>query len=637
MAENPSFIKRLKPLGITGIADLVMVMPNGYQDMRQVRHHLHDVVDGVSYVFVAALVSPLVNDGSKNGSPSARAKLRLEDGSELTVSFFGGLSALSVQWNPFVGLPLYWYGQVRQFGKHLVLTKPEIIEDQYVGKLRPTYTGKPKVISAETIRSHIGHYFVDALPVAIQKLRTQLLGDALIRQVIDPARLHEVFHAIHFPVDEEQARHALAILDRLAALYALNKLQEHDTSVSTKPITSSHEWRLLLTRLPFKVRDDQYQAIEGIIHAIGQSSAMRGILLGDVGSGKTAVYAIVAAWAVWCGRRVAIMLPSTTLAKQIFDEICSYFPKINVQLVDGDAKQSERLSQYDLLVGTTALLHRDAGDLSLVIVDEQQRYSVEQREQLTSKTAHLLEVSATPIPRTMALIKHEAMQLWQLKAEMPNKKISSLAVVGEMALPTLHEKAASCLSLGHQAIIVYSLKESDEKQKLLSAEDAFVYWNQLYPNRVVLAHGDNDKESAISAMRDGHADLLISTTVIEVGVTLPRVMLLSVVNPERFGLIQLHQLRGRIARQGGHGLFLLCMPEAKYAPKTLERMRALVHNRDGFALAKIDCEQRGSGDLSKASEQQTGDDSSFLINRPVNLDLVETFMMQGMSVHRQAA
>jgi ATP-dependent DNA helicase RecG len=636
MAE-PSFIKRLKALGITDIADLVMIMPNGYQDMRQVRRHLNDVVDGVSYVFVAVLVSPLVSDGTKNGSPSARAILRLEDGSELTVSLFGGLSTLSVQWNPFVGLPLYWFGQVRQFGKHLVLTKPEIIEDQYVGKLRPSYSGKPKVISAETIRSHISQYFIDALPMAIQKLRASLLGDALIRQVIDPSRLHEVFHAVHFPVNEAQANRALEVLDHLAALYALNKLQEHETSVSTKPITSAYEWRLLLGRLPFKVRDDQYQAIEGIIQTISQPTAMRGILLGDVGSGKTAVYAIVSAWAVWCGHRVAIMLPSTTLAKQVFNEVCSYFPKISALLVDGETKQSEKLAQYRLLVGTTALLHRDAGELSLVIIDEQQRYSVEQREQLTSQTAHLLEVSATPIPRTMALIKHEAMQLWQLQADVPNKKISSLAVIGETALPTLHEKVASCLSLGHQVIIVYSLKESDEKQKLLSAEEAFVYWNRLYPNRVVLAHSDNDKDASISAMRNGHADVLISTTVIEVGVTLPRVMLLAVVNPERFGLIQLHQLRGRIARQGGHGLFLLCMPEAKYAPKTLDRMRAVVNNRDGFALAKIDCDQRGSGDLSKASAQQTGDDSSFLINRPINLDLVESLMSQSISIHRRAA
>lgn len=633
---EPSFITRLKPLGITSIADLVMVMPTGFQDMRRVQSDLRDVHDGGSFVFSAVLQSPLVSDGTKNGSPSSRSTLRLDDGSELTVSFFGSLTALSVQWNPFVGLSLYWHGQIRQFGKSIVLTKPEIVDAMYIGKLRPIYAGKPKVISGEVLRTHIGHYFVESLPAAVSYLRESLLGDELIRQVIDPSRLHEVFYAVHFPNDQAQANKALNVLDRLAALAGLRKIQEHKAITPSLPITSGFEWRLLIGRLPFKLREDQYKAIEGIIHAIKQPTAMRGVLLGDVGSGKTAVYAIVAAWALWCGHRVAIMLPSTTLAKQVYDEIRSYFPKLKAYIVDGETDKQEVLTRYSLLVGTTALLHREAGNLSLIIVDEQQRYSVEQREKLTAKKAHLLEVSATPIPRTMALLKHEAMQLWQLRAEIPNKKVSSLCAIGEPAIPTLHEKVASCLSLGHQAIIVYTVKEADDQQKLLSAEDAFIYWNQLYPNRVVLAHGDNDKDAAISAMKSGHADLLISTTVIEVGVTIPRVMLLAVVNPERFGLVQLHQLRGRIARQGGHGLFLLCMPESKYAPKTLERMKAVINNIDGFKLAEIDCEQRGSGDLSKISEQQTGDDGSFLINRPINLDVIAGFI-QTHSILREAA
>lgn len=622
--SKTSFIKRLSSIGVASLADLALVVPSSYQDMRLICSSLCQLPNESHALVKASLIRPLNDNGFVNGSPTARGKIVMEDGTEVSFTLFGGFQELTTQWNPLVGMPLYFYGQVKQINEQWYISRIEVVDNLYAGRMRPIYTGKPKVVNADTLREYVINNLPDAIQQAVIKLRKSIIGDELIKEVINPIDLPRIIRDIHLPSTPEQAESAIKILDHLAALLAKRKLQEHFLPMIAPSITSNNQWERLLSRLPFDLTNDQLRAIEGIIGAISKTNALRGVLLGDVGSGKTAVYAVLSAWSVWCGHRVAIMLPGTTLANQVYEEILSYFPKINCALVTGSEDNSNLdLKSCQLLIGTTALLHREVGDFSLVVVDEEHRYSREQREQLQNGNAHLLSVTATPIPRSAALIKLGALQQWKINADIPNKKIVSMLAIGSDAYSTLEQKVHNCLSKGHQAIVVYTIKEDGKNEKLISAESAFEFWNNRYPGRVVLAHGDNDKEAAINAMKRGEVDLLISTTVIEVGVTIPKVMMLAVVNPDRMGLVQLHQLRGRIARKGGHGLFMLVLPESKYADKTIDRMRHIVFTQDGYELALIDQQQRGSGDLSVQSSQQTGDDSSFLINRPINMAVLE--------------
>ena len=352
---------------------------------------------------------------------------------------------------------------------------------------------------------------------------------------------------------------------------------------------------------------------------------MRRLLSGDVGTGKTAVYGLALAYCIKHGAKAAVLLPNQTLARQIHGDMTAWWPELKPHLVTGNSEQVDASSS--LVIGTTALLHRDLGEQDILVVDEQHKFSREQRERLAKPGVHLLEVSATSIPRTQALVRYGALHVSKLTQGHVRKVINtSIITHGDRAV--LFADLRKAISRGDKLLVIYPRRgdeEDDIESPLPSAEEAFASWRHAFGDLVRLVHGARaaeENQQTIQDMIEGRARVLVSTTVVEVGVTIPGLRHCVVVHAERFGLTTLHQIRGRLCRDGGSGTFALYLP-APVKPEVHARLQVLVDTTDGFEVAERDMRIRGFGDLSANSDKQTGDGMGFLIGRPVDVDALD--------------
>jgi ATP-dependent DNA helicase RecG len=356
------------------------------------------------------------------------------------------------------------------------------------------------------------------------------------------------------------------------------------------------------------------------------------LLSGDVGTGKTVVYGLVAAANARNGDLSAVMLPNQALAGQVAREMGEMWPDLQIELITGVSRKSDLVvPSGGIVVGTTALLTRIPADvrarITLVVVDEQQKFSVAQREHLIEHGAHLLEVTATCIPRTLALARYGAIKVSRLTQPHTPKNIVSRIYQASQKADLFREIRAS-LAQGNQVLIVYPLKDSEQSAKnneRLAVEQAAQMWERAFPGKVRKIHGamsDEEKSAALYDLREDRAEILIGTTVVEVGINLPRLRHVVVVDPGRLGLTQLHQIRGRAARNGGEGLFDMYLPTPP-AEHTMERLSVLTRTQDGFKVAEDDLRLRGFGDLGVGSERQTGADETFLYGRPIRVDVMD--------------
>jgi ATP-dependent DNA helicase RecG len=296
---------------------------------------------------------------------------------------------------------------------------------------------------------------------------------------------------------------------------------------------------------------------------------------------------------------------------------------LNAQLVLAENKEPVR---SQIVIGTTALLHREGVKPRLVIVDEQHKFSREQREQMVGHGVHLLEVSATCIPRSQALVQYGVMSVSRLNGCHVNKTIHT-KVWTNNERHGLFNSIKQTVASGHKVLVIYPKRGEgdDEDGGLQSVERAAASWDRVFPNQIRVAHGGrtaDENDAAIKDVSAGRACILISTTVIEVGITIPRLRHAIVVHAERFGLTTLHQLRGRLCRDGGTGHFDLYLP-SPCKKDVFDRLSILEKTADGFEVAEMDMRLRGFGDLSANSDKQTGDGASFLIGRNVSVDMLE--------------
>ena len=375
------------------------------------------------------------------------------------------------------------------------------------------------------------------------------------------------------------------------------------------------------------------QAIADILEDLSSPIPMRRILSGDVGTGKTAVFCTAAAAVIDGGGRAVVLLPNETLSAQIARDLRLWWPDLPIELVIGASPDAD--TTKPLLVGTTALLHRKIAPPDLMIVDEQQKASREQRERLVGPNTHLLEVTATCIPRTQALVRYGITRVSKLTREHTPKRIETrLWTVDNWQ--ELFGTVQNTLNLGDQVLLVYPLREkSDPKEdgtrtEMRSAAEIFEKWQGLFPGKVSLIHGGMDeaeKRASMQAMLDNTTQVMVATTVVECGINLPGLRHVIVVSPERHGLTTLHQIRGRLARTGGYGRFDLYLPYP-VKDQTMKRLEVLVKTRDGFAIAEADMRLRGAGDLSAESSRQSGADESFLFGRGVSIDALDAAMSQ---------
>lgn len=436
---------------------------------------------------------------------------------------------------------------------------------------------------------------VDVMRRMIEKYVSveNLIADGL------PATIAHKLYTIHFPdvptTLEESQLYALKFGELFEYMRRL-RLKRRFHKTDYRASGSVEQW---IKTLPFQLTDDQQKAIREIKRDLSGANASRRMIVGDVGSGKTMV--ILASVVLMYPYRSILMAPTTILAAQLYEEAQKFLPNLKIALVTNATKKAP-LDGYDFIIGTHALLHRILPEAGLVMVDEQHRFGTAQRHALTKLTdndtsPHYLQFSATPIPRTQAMIDSAHIDV-SLIQQTPFTKNITTRIIGKSDFPTLLERIRSEISQNHQILIVYPLVEQSESINYQSIDEARGYWEKNFEH-VYVTHGkDRDKEAVLMEFREKGA-ILLATTVVEVGISLPRLSTVVIVGAERLGLSTLHQLRGRVSRTGLQGYCYL------YTNKNgkNERLESFSSCNSGFEIAALDLKFRSSGDLLEGSIQ----------------------------------
>lgn len=392
-----------------------------------------------------------------------------------------------------------------------------------------------------------------------------------------------------------------------------------------------------LSSLPFTLTSAQTRALDEIRRDLTSGRPMNRLLQGDVGSGKTVVAALAAAMVNQSGAQAAIMAPTSILAEQHYRNFTSLLDGTNVRLLVGDTPESEKAEiragladgTIKVVVGTHALIEDPVAfqDLQLAVIDEQHRFGVEQRAALRNKgtTPHLLVMTATPIPRSLALTLYGDLDL-SVMDEMPaGRQPIETYVLRPQELERAFSLIRSQIKDGRQAFIIYPLVEESEKMDNLKAatEEHEKLQKEIFPElKLGLLHGrmkPDEKDRVMADFRDRKYDILVSTTVVEVGVDVPNATVMLVEGANHFGLAQLHQLRGRVGR-GAAQSYCLLVPDHEDAVEN-ERLQAMAETNDGFILADRDLQQRGPGEF--LGTRQAGFASTLKMASITDIPLIE--------------
>jgi ATP-dependent DNA helicase RecG len=453
----------------------------------------------------------------------------------------------------------------------------------------------------------------------------------LIRELAMPG-FAEAIKSLHTPLPadappqgEEDDRQSppwrRIILDELIAQQlALARRRSERDQVSAVPLYDDELERRLLERLPFGLTNAQARVVAEIGRDLGTSRAMNRLLQGDVGSGKTVVAALAAARAIGSGRQVALMAPTEILAEQHWSKLRPWLEPLGIRIawltgsLRGSAKRSVRAAiaggEVDLAIGTHALVEETTAfrHLGLAIVDEQHRFGVAQRLALVGADAvraHLLMMSATPIPRTLAMCYCADLDLSVIDELPPGRSPVVTRVIDAVRREEVASRVRQAVVDGRQAYWVCPLIEESETMDLKDASETAVWLsNQLPEVRVGLVHGRlpaPDKAKVMADFQAGAIDVLVSTTVIEVGVDVPNASLMVIEHAERFGLAQLHQLRGRVGR-GSAASACVLLASHPMSAVARERLGIIRDTQDGFEIARRDLLLRGPGEFLGARQ-----------------------------------
>ncbi len=519
-----------------------------------------------------------------------------------------------------VGAVVAASGLVKENKYGLTLDNPEIevldshggqIESLKIGRLLPVYA-LTEGLPADVVRKAI----LAILPTAKQ------LKDPLpknLRSQYGLITLKDAISQIHFPPDSDSLSYARRrlIFDEFFYLQLgflqrrhLQRKTEHSAPFVPEGQLSEEFNKIL----PFSLTNAQNRVVGEILEDLKSSTPMNRLVQGDVGSGKTivAVFAILAA--IQSGYQAALMAPTEVLAEQHYRKLVSWFNLLHlpVELLTGSTKVSKRREihsqlengELPLLVGTHALI-QDAVNfhrLGLVVIDEQHRFGVHQRGRLLSKgeSPHVLTMTATPIPRTLALTLHGDLDVSQIDELPPGRQPIQTTVLTSRKRKQAYDLIRREVAQGRQAYVIFPLIEESEKLDVRAAVKEYEHLSEtVFPNFTIgLLHGrmkSDEKEKALNSFRDLETQIIVSTTVIEVGVDVPNATVMLVENAERFGLSQLHQLRGRVGR-GEHKSYCLLMTGSSKA-ESMERLAVLEQSQDGFFISEMDMRLRGPGEV----------------------------------------
>ena len=476
----------------------------------------------------------------------------------------------------------YYFGMIECKSGQCSMSMPKKVTN--IGSITPKYKS--------ALRTDVMSRFVQN-NLTSQNLKSEGLKDDIIEEVLK----------LHFPSQnipdikalDEKSLNALKYVELFSYMKQLSAKRRYFKTLAN----ASNDYVDWLPTLPFKLTDEQLNAIKDIKQDFSKNVAAKRMIVGDVGSGKTMV--ILASVIMMLPNRSILMAPTTILANQLFEEAKKYIPFAKIVLVTNKTKKTD-LEEFDLIIGTHALLYRELPFSTLVMVDEQHRFGTKQRnmlEKLVSsgdKKPHYLQFSATPIPRTQAMIETAHIDVSLITSTPFEKNIIS-KVIHKNDFVNLLEHIKNEIDKNNQVLLVYPLVEQSEVLEYQSIDEARGYWEKNFKN-VYVTHGkDKEKEQVLLEFRE-KGSLLIATTVVEVGISLPRLTTVVIVGAERLGLSTLHQLRGRVSRTGLQGFCYLYTNQ-----KISDRLDKFVETTSGFNIANLDLKFRKSGDLLKGSNQ----------------------------------
>lgn len=606
---GPNRVKLLNKIGIYNLGDLITYYPRDYEDRSKPRM-IQNLVNGEDSLIKAVAVSRVVEIRLKNRM--CMYKLVVQDETAKCTIIWFNQSYLK---NKFIiGETYYFFGKANiRMGK-FEMSSPvfdDVNTKNNTGRIIPIYSSTYS-LSQNTIRKIIenGLEMVDGN-----------LEESMPEYILDNYNLlgiDEATKKVHFPESFEEfkeARKRLVFEELLTMQVALLGLK-NKYSRDIKGIEFAREYKFsdIINDLPFKLTNAQIRVLQEIENDMEKDKSMNRLLQGDVGSGKTIVSIIAAYKAIKSGYQAAIMAPTSILASQHLESFTEILEKYNIRcelLISSITKKKkeeilEKLKngEIDVLIGTHAILEDNVifKNLGLVVTDEQHRFGVRQRSKIASKGKNpdVLVMTATPIPRTLALILYGDLDISIIDELPPNrKKIDTFAVTKQME-ERVNNFIKKQIEEGRQCYIVCPLVEENEEIDAKSVlELAEKYKNETFKEyKVEYIHGKmrpKEKDEIMLEFKEGKIDILISTTVIEVGVNVPNSSIMVIENAERFGLAALHQLRGRVGR-GEYKSYCILKYNSK-SDVVRQRMKIMQDTNDGFVIAEKDLELRGTGEF----------------------------------------
>lgn len=605
---GPNRAKLLNRLGIFTLEDLITYYPRTYEDRSKPRS-ICECVDGEE-VLIEGIVCNRMADVRVKGRTMQKLIVRDETMSATMIWF--NQSYLKNKFE--VGKKYRFYGKVRNLYGKISMTSPVFDQEETIqntGRIVPIYPLTYQ-LSQTVLRKIIENAMEEITGKLQETLPEYLLEEYKLLEI------NEATKAIHFPKEFEDfntARKRFVFEELLSVQLALLELKNMYMT-EEKGIAFSKDAKMsdVINSLPFKLTKAQLRVLEEIDNNMESEKSMNRLLQGDVGSGKTVVAMCSAYKAVKSGYQAAIMAPTAILATQHLENFQKMLEKFDIKcelLISGMTKKKktellERLanSEIDILIGTHALLEENVvfKNLGLVVTDEQHRFGVKQRTKIAEKgnNPDVLVMTATPIPRTLALILYGDLDISIIDELPPNRKKIDTFAVGKNMTDRINTFIKNNLDEGRQAYIVCPLVEENEEMDLKSVEKLYeTYKTQTFSEyRVEYLHGkmkQKEKDEIMEKFKKAEIDILISTTVIEVGVDVPNSNIMVIENAERFGLAQLHQLRGRVGR-GQYKSYCILKFEGK-GETVKERMKVMCDTNDGFVISEKDLELRGSGDF----------------------------------------
>ena len=604
---GPTKAKQFANLNIFTLQDLICHFPRGYEDRTKLVTIASLEVDQPACFRAMVMNHPRTNH-IRQGLDITKVQVA-DHTARLSLTFFNNKYAVEgLQY----GCEYIFYGTVSGDYMGYQMTNPvfEALESAPITTRRvlPIYPLTAGLSNAAVLKA-----VQQAL--AICDLPAEILPEAVRRQYgILPA--DRAYYAIHQPssmAEAEMAKKRLIFEEFFVFSAGLSLMRATRADKHTAPYENT-DLRPFYAALPFTLTGAQQSAIGEILADLRRGTPMNRLVQGDVGSGKTMVAAAAAYCAATNRHQAALMAPTEILAEQHYHSLSRLLTPLGLRLglLTGSMKEKDKKAvraaladgTLDLAIGTHALLS-DATvfqDLGLVIADEQHRFGVAQRSKLSAKgeDPHLLVMSATPIPRTLALIMYGDLDVSILNELPPGRQSVDTFLVNESYRPRINAFIRKQVAEGHQCFIVCPAVEENEELNIKSAEVwADTLERTVFPDlRVSLLHGQMkgpEKEAVMAAFARGEADILVATTVIEVGVDVPNATLMVIEDADRFGLSQLHQLRGRVGRGSSKSYCILTSQNRN--PETLQRIKAFCKTNDGFRIAEEDLRLRGPGDF----------------------------------------